>query len=354
MSNEYRPWPSKIGLIVLLFCITPTFDLMDAWTSSPADRWGWIALLIWISPLAMMRWIRGQHDLIGEENQLLYLAALLTTLAGQVGRVNAIEHFAVLLACGGLLKCSVRSLVWMCAGACWLPAFGWLVMTSAPNQVLTARVALAFVGAGFVLAPLAERDAISLFAVKRGIFASGIIAAILLGTLWRFVPLQGAEERLLRMPAKGPGVASWNVPLKPEERQLLGVGLAVRRLYQVDDQKLLVSVVDGTLNRHAVHDPVYCFLGAGYRVVDNQQVEIQGGSARVLNIERAGRRSKIVYWFSDGEQRYTSIMQYWLRSTLRRATFGAAGPEPVLVIVQFDGEAEAEKYVRQCAPLFSV
>lgn len=356
MSQPRHPWPSKVGMLVLFFCAAHTFDLFDTWRSSPADAYAWVALMIWLSPLAMLRWIDKDHDLVGCEARVLYGIALCFSLAGQIGHVNTLEHIGLLLAMTGLLRWSWRSACWLAAGLSWMPAFGWLVIQSWPEQILTLRVALAMVGAGLALVPFARSDQrlVSKLQIKRWFLGAGIAGAIGISVLWRFIPLDGAEDRLARMPTKGPGFTSWHSPLKAEERKLLGHGMAARRIYQFGKKRYIVSVVDGTLNRHAVHDPMYCFAGAGYEVITDLPMKVEGGVARCLYISQGGKRSRIVYWFSNGETRHSSILAYWLNTTIRRITFGLSGPEPVLVIVQCDEERESLGILRKFKPLFDV
>ena len=106
--------------------------------------------------------------------------------------------------------------------------------------------------------------------------------------------------------------------------------------------------------RSAVHDPMYCFAGAGYKVISDLPMTVEGGVARCLFISQGGKRSRIVYWFSNGESRHSSILAYWFNTTIRRITFGLSGPEPVLVIVQCDEERDSLTQLRKFRPLFDV
>lgn len=345
-----------MGLAVMGLCAANTLDLWDAWRTSPADAFGWLALLVWISPLFVLRFSANKYRLFEREEPGLLGLALSVSLVGYVGRVNALEHFGLILATAGLMKWRWVNLVWLAAGFSWTPAFGWLILAWRPEQVLTLRIALAACGAGALLIPT-NSFATPRFdnrALARWALTVGVTLALAIGALWRFVPIEGAEQRLLRLPTQGEGFRSWSVPLKDDERKLLGAGIAVRRLYQVDGKQLLVSVVDGTLNRHAVHDPMYCFAGAGYRVVRDEQVAIDGGAARSVRIANQQSESNIMYWFSDGRTRHASILRYWWQTTLRRITFGASGDEPLLVIVQCDDVEAPDKLAQACQPLFGV
>ena len=256
----------------------------------------------------------------------------------------------------GLLRWSWRSVCWLAVGVSWMPAFGWLVFHSWLEQILTLRVALAMVGAGLAVVPLAgsDRTVVSNLQFKRWFLGAGIAGAIGISVLWRFVPLDGTEDRLARRPTKGPGFTSWHSPLKDEERILLGQGIAARRIYQFGKKRFVVSVVDGTLNRHAVHDPMYCFAGAGYEVITDLPMKVEGGVARCSTFLKAAsdRESSI----GSRMARHATVRSWhiWFDTTIRQMTFGFSGPEPVLVIVQCGEQRKSLSKLREFKPLFDV
>ena len=97
-----------------------------------------------------------------------------------------------------------------------------------------------------------------------------------------------------------------------------------------------MMVIDGGTNRHAVHDPVYCFRGAGWTVRERRLFPLEGGSAAVLKLARGGadEEQEAMYWISDDQRRYVEPWRYWWQTTMRRLTFGHSGAEPVMVILQ--------------------
>ncbi|MDP6443790.1 MAG: exosortase-associated EpsI family protein [Pirellulaceae bacterium] len=350
-------WPSKTGVVTLLFCAGHSFDLLDTWHTSPLDRFAWVALVVWLSPLPFFRLFDRKRELLGCESMVLYAAAVTASLIGQLGCVNAFEHFGLILAVTGLLRWTWRSLIWISAGVSWMPAFGWLASSVAPDQVLTMRVALASVGVAMVISPFTRTssNAIHTSELKSFVLTGGIVAAVLIGCLWQFAPMGSGESRLLRLPTDGPSFRSWTVPLKEEEEQLLGGSLASRRMYDFSGRRAIVSVVDGGMNRHAVHDPLYCFRGAGYEIRSVRQFPVDGGYAKHVTIARDRKSTDIVYWFSNGQRRHASVINYWWQSTLRRLSLGRSGAEPLLVILQFESPVhDVDSVQQQCEPLFSL
>lgn len=151
--------------------------------------------------------------------------------------------------------------------------------------------------------------------------------------VWEFVKLPDASPRLAALPTAGLNYASRELPLTSGEKEIYGPARVVKRLYQVGRQRFVLVAVDGSRNRHAVHDPLYCFRGAGWIVSVAQDQPVPGGSARVVTLSQGPASAQAVYWFSDGRTRHASAPRYWWQTALRRLTLGRSGPEPILVLV---------------------
>ena len=108
---------------------------------------------------------------------------------------------------------------------------------------------------------------------------------------------------------------------------------------------MVLMVIDGARNRHAVHDPTYCFRGAGWEIAGDRPFELPGGTGKILSLHKGNETREAVYWFSDGCDRHAQVTRCWWQMALRRLTFGKSGPDPVLVLIQpldngeFDGRS---------------
>lgn len=161
-----------------------------------------------------------------------------------------------------------------------------------------------------------------------------LVCAIIIGALWQFYPLPDAQSRMDALPIKGTDFSGTNIPLSDFEKTFfVNVGI-LKRMYKVGNQNLFIYALDGTRNRHAVHDPFYCFRGAGYDIAEQKVVSIPGGTANLVHLTKDGMVRETLYWFSNGKQHFYSPMRYWWETTLRRITFGQSGPEPILIVVQ--------------------
>jgi hypothetical protein len=154
-----------------------------------------------------------------------------------------------------------------------------------------------------------------------------------LGLLWQFYPLSDASARLNSFPHKSATVDSQDVPLTPAEASIFSGVTVLKRLAQVGNDQAIVTVIDGTKNRHAVHDPVFCFRGAGWEVSSQETVPMGNGEARLVHLKQNNEVAEALYWFSDGREQFDRPLLYWWKTALRRLTFGSSGNEPVLVVL---------------------
>ncbi len=170
---------------------------------------------------------------------------------------------------------------------------------------------------------------------QRNTLWGGSVLVILLALAVEFIPREDARERLLAIPDQGPGFTSRMTPLNEQEVELLGDASAVKRVVLPEGEPpFLFSAIDGSRNRHAVHDPRYCFVGAGWEITKAVPIETPRGEIMALELSRDGERRQALYWFSDGDAWFVAPTEYWMKATLRRLSFGLSGEEPVLFIVQ--------------------
>ena len=164
--------------------------------------------------------------------------------------------------------------------------------------------------------------------------SAGLVAAVLLAILWDLVPLSDAQARVATLPSAGLGFSSVNVPLNDAEKSIFGAARVLKRSYRVGRKNFAVVIIDGARNRHAVHEPTYCFRGAGWSVRGERDLPVAGGAVKIVALQKGPETREAAFWYSDGQVRHGSVARCWWQMACRRMTFGAAGPAPVLVLVQ--------------------
>lgn len=187
------------------------------------------------------------------------------------------------------------------------------------------------------------------------ILFSGLLVLVIIALLLRQIDIPNASARLAAYPESGPGFSSQHAELTEFERDMLGEALARKSIYAWRGLRYAVIMIDGTRNRQAVHDPRYCFRGAGWKIVTEDELKFAGGEARKLTLENESTTTEALFYYSDGEEVFDSPFEYWTRATKRRWLRKWGGPEPVLVIIQpVDPEVPLQPAIEGLLPLLPV
>ena len=162
----------------------------------------------------------------------------------------------------------------------------------------------------------------------------GVIIAIGLGIVWDWIHSPDAKKRMESLPLEGSTYRGKDIPLDEFEKNYFENVNVTKRTYLIDGQEFFIAILDGTANRHAVHDPYYCFVGSGWEIEDEKKISLNHGIGNLLTIQKDGEKREALFWFTNGKSQFASPIRYWLEATLRRFTLGFSGEEPILVVVQ--------------------
>jgi len=165
-----------------------------------------------------------------------------------------------------------------------------------------------------------------------------IILFVVLATFaFKIHATQQQHSSLHDVPVSGYGFDGRALEFSDAELAFLGKAEAIKHEYSQADYRLVVVVVDGSNNRHAVHDPIFCLRGAGYETTSNTEFPIINGHGQLISLANGSARQKVAFWFSNGEQRYTAFSRYLAESAINRLTFGAIGSQPKMITVYSTG-----------------
>ena len=163
---------------------------------------------------------------------------------------------------------------------------------------------------------------------------SALITAVLACVVLELLPHTKRASRLTQLPARGLGFAGRDLPLIEAEATVFQRAAVVKRLYQVGDSRFVLLAVDGGGDRHAIHDPLYCFRGAGWAITSETATAIPGGQGKIVRLTKGQQTAEAMYWISDGTQRHASAMKAWWQATKARLSAQPASHAPVLVLLQ--------------------
>ncbi|MEN9975554.1 MAG: hypothetical protein RLZZ282_1560 [Verrucomicrobiota bacterium] len=168
--------------------------------------------------------------------------------------------------------------------------------------------------------------------MKRFILWTALLGTATLTLLWPAIPIPNAQARIASIPCSSSDFKSSPIKLSDADREQLGKAHAIQRLIETrNGDRLILTVIDGSDNRHAVHDPSYCFAGANWKLLTKTTVKVPSGDATWLALSHDDKTTHVLWFFDDGKHQFSSPFHYWLATSLRRATLGRSGDEPILV-----------------------
>jgi hypothetical protein len=119
------------------------------------------------------------------------------------------------------------------------------------------------------------------------------IVAAVVTFVWPWIPVPTAANRLAAMPTSSPDFHARRLEVSAADRAFLGKAQAVQSLIVMrGGGRLVLTVIDGSQNRHAVHDPNYCLAGAGWRIHAQQDVKVPSGHATWVSLARDAQTSE--------------------------------------------------------------
>jgi hypothetical protein len=184
-----------------------------------------------------------------------------------------------------------------------------------------------------------------------------LIGALLLSLTGTSDALKDANSRLAALALNAAGFRSTDLPLSAGEEQVYRNIHVLKKLCIWQGEQAQLVCLDGTRDRHAVHDPRLCFRSAQWEVLSETVVpHPAGGEMRRLRLRRDKREVETVYWWSTATERHASALKYFMQSSLRRLTRGCSGEEPVLVVLQpvQAGQLDWNAWLSPQSPLHSL
>ena len=127
------------------------------------------------------------------------------------------------------------------------------------------------------------------------------------------------------------GIRSRELPISSNTRERVGDIQVLRKLYEVDQRPILVTVMSSSGAGKNLHDPTRCLLGEGWTVLKQSTISLPGGDAKSLRVNRGDQVWELITWFQSGKQKEKSMAWFKLQSILHKLTAGKAG-EPLIMV----------------------
>ncbi|BBM86895.1 exosortase-associated EpsI family protein [Candidatus Uabimicrobium amorphum] len=316
-----------VVVVAFVYILLNLGELCSSWWRSPLEKYGWLVVGVWLVPCIYHLYKNRQLRC----NFLLLSVAILCTFLGCVGDLNTLCYIGFACFVYSLMtKINATTLLWAVSGVVWMPAFSWLISYYITNHILLPKLCIVSITSIFAIRSREQSVSISL---KLSQLAAAYAIFFILAFIWPFLPHR-EQQRLFDIPKKGFGFVSQDIALTDREQRSFGKANALKRFYKVGKQEFILLAIDGTKDRHAVHDPHYCIVGAGWKIISARKISHRGGDLNFVKLQRGQQTKEVVYWFAAELSTYTSPTRYWYETTMRRMTLGYLYQEPVLVILQ--------------------
>lgn len=363
-------WRQGLIWLILAVGLAPNLSWMiESWSASPLDAWGWLYFLLaalwWVLVLNL---VQAHTDSLDHAAWPPLVAFAVLGLLGYLidTRVAmAVGAFGLAWASGWLLLGGVRGLLLLPSlllGLLSVPTVGhmleriWAALGAEPIGALALKAigATAFLLIGAALLWLYQRDRLPQFSVARSSYlvvlvtaAAGLVLAFnppafgppaaLAEDHWAFGPWYGAE-----------------IPTSPSEQRLFADSRRLsKRLYATRDGKRINVLIVESDDVHDLHAPEYCLSGSGW-VLDGRDANDANDARRPLESlalptraagELTGARDRqrlsSVYWFSSASRSTADLAGLRVQSSL-------APDEPfTLFMITAIADADADDPPRQ-------
>lgn len=317
-----------------------SLDLLEAWRDDPHLKTAGAAFTVWLVAIIAhlyKSWRTGPHL---PTHTAPWAAILLAALLSWAMALNVLGHLSFVAAC--LLPIRNPRIRWLLliAAMSWVPASGWVFQALLGANVDPFRiviVSVTVVGSLVTLGSQRFRELETVPEVGRRALPPPQMAFTLgsaaLLVMWLCLPSKPSTTSLDSLPESGPHFVSRPVPLGSEEAKRLRGAQAIKRLCRNGDQLFWLVAIDGSENRHAVHDPLYCLRGQGWQIAKQHEFPLADGVGKRYSLARDGESKAFIYWFSSGSAPFHAVTRYWAESSARRLTKGRSGSEPILYYI---------------------
>lgn len=140
---------TPIAIAILLYCIWNAYNLVIGWLISPFDAGGWIAFIIWISPILYVWGINSKYAFPQPHTASFLFLALLLSTGGMLASLNIIEHIALAFALGAFMPWNWNIFFWLIGAISWMPLLGYVSSDLSISMVVILRICISLISAAW-------------------------------------------------------------------------------------------------------------------------------------------------------------------------------------------------------------
>ncbi len=141
-----RPKPPLLAWATLAFALFQSRGLIVAWQHSPLDRFGWLALALWLAP-GGIAWAQNGPPTFARHSFSAIAAAIVLLIAGVVTELHLLDYLAVALAVAAVAPPPDRLYLWLPGAISWMPLLSWAAKGLPTGGVIALRLVIAVAAA---------------------------------------------------------------------------------------------------------------------------------------------------------------------------------------------------------------
>ena len=144
MNSKSRP--PLVAWATLAFALFQSRGLVVAWQHSPLDRFGWLALALWLAP-GLMDWGRCGPPPFEKRSLVCIGIAILLLVAGVVTELHLLDYIAAALAFATVAPPRNQLFLWLPGAISWMPLLSWTAKGLPTNGLIALRLVIAVAAA---------------------------------------------------------------------------------------------------------------------------------------------------------------------------------------------------------------
>lgn len=131
----------RLHYFALIYGAWQSRSLLSAWSDAPLERWSWLALIIWLSPVLFGRKTQSPSTQLGARQSIMVAYGLASLTLGAIGEIHLLDYVGFALLVGAISPSPSEQkaffIIWLISAVCWMPVFSWS-LSSLPVQMLIA------------------------------------------------------------------------------------------------------------------------------------------------------------------------------------------------------------------------
>ena len=155
---------------------------------------------------------------------------------------------------------------------------------------------------------------------------------VLIALVWPYLP-RLIRPNLIDLRLGHTTTSIYESKVSDEELQNLKLN-KVRKWIAVEDGiTWIIVTATGSSGRSKLHDPTYCLVGEGWKLISEKKLIFEQGTALILYLNKNNDHRQCAYMYFNGRVAYFSPLKYWFDTAINNLTLGFIGSETEMILL---------------------